>query len=219
VCHYIHLNPVRAGLVAAGELEHYDASSFHQLWYPSKRWAFLDVSKALSWAGGLADTPLGRGSYRDYLAWLSEERMRRKTPWFEQMCQGWVQGTKDFRKAVLGDLSDAVSRKVVEAEAEELREPLWERQLQKGLEMLGKTQEELLSARKGSPCKVALARYLRESTLAPNAWLATRLGMGTAKSVSSRISMHRKTVSSDELIWKQLKMLELRGLTPLVRPP
>jgi hypothetical protein len=101
-----------------------------------------------------------------------------------------------------------VSMKVVEAEAEELREPLWERQLQRGLKMLGMTQEELLSARKGCPCKVALARYLRESTLAPNAWLATRLGMGTAKSVSSRISMHRKHVSIDELIWKQLKMLD-----------
>jgi hypothetical protein len=66
----------------------------------------------------------------------------------------------------------------------------------------------VLSARKGSPWQVALARHLSESALAPNAWLATRLGMGTAKSVSSRTSMHRKTVSSDELIWKQLRMLE-----------
>jgi putative transposase len=119
VCHCIHLNPERAGLVAAGELEHYDASSFHQLWNPSKRWAILDVSKGLSWAGGLADTPLGRGSYRDYLAWLSVEDAEKRSLGYEQMCQGWVQGTKDFRKAVLGDLSDAVSRKVVEAEAEE----------------------------------------------------------------------------------------------------
>ena len=33
VAHYIHLNPVRAGLVAAEQLEGYQASSFHQLWY------------------------------------------------------------------------------------------------------------------------------------------------------------------------------------------
>jgi hypothetical protein len=124
------------------------------------------------------------------------------------MSRGWLKGSKDFRKAVLGDLRDEVSRKVVEAEAGEMREPHWERELQKGLEMLGKREAELFSARKGSLWKVALARYLRETTLVPNAWLATHLRMGTAKSVSSRISSHRNTVSSDEPTWKILKMLE-----------
>ena len=208
VCHYIHINPVRAGLVAASELEKYPASSFHQLWYPSKRWPTLESSTALSEAGGLADTPKGRRSYRDYLEWLSEEDAEKKRLGFEQMCRGWVKGSKEFRKAVLADLQDEVSRRVVEAEAEELREPLWERQLKQGLEVLGKTEGDLLSARKGSPWKVALARYLRETTLVPNDWLAGRLAMGTAKSVSSRISTHRKIVASSEPTWKRLKILE-----------
>ena len=47
---------------------------------------------------------------------------------------------------MLADLQDEVSRRVVEAEAEELREPLWERQVKQGLEVLGKTEEEVLSA-------------------------------------------------------------------------
>ena len=170
--------------------------------------AFLESSTALSEAGGLADTPKGRRSYRHYLEWLSEEDAEKRRLRFEQMCRGWVKGSKEFRKAVLADLQDEVSRRVVEAEAEELREPLWERQLKQGLEVLGKTEGELLSARKGSPWKVALARYLREATLVPNGWLAERLGMGTAKSVSSRISTHRKTVGSSEPAWEKLKILE-----------
>jgi len=64
VCHYIYLNPVRAGLVVGSELQKFVASGFHQLWYPSKRWSFSDISIALSEAGGLRDTRAGRRSYR-----------------------------------------------------------------------------------------------------------------------------------------------------------
>ena len=127
---------------------------------------------------------------------------------FDRMCRGWGQGIKDFRKAILEDLKDEVSLKVVEAEAEELREPLWERRLNCGLEALGKSEAELLSARKGIDWKVALARYLRESCLAPNRWLAERLHMGTAKSVSSRVSFHRHTENGLDQQWAKLKMLE-----------
>jgi len=40
VCHYIHLNPVRAGLTDVEQLESYVASSFTRLWYPRRRWRF-----------------------------------------------------------------------------------------------------------------------------------------------------------------------------------
>lgn len=208
VCHYIHLNPVRAGLVAAEELQNFAASSFHQIWCPSKRWPFLMAATALSEAGGLADTPAGRRGYRDYLTWLSAEDAEQKRLGFERMCRGWVKGSKGFRSAALADLRDKLSARVVEAEAGELREPLWQRRLNQGLETLGKTEKELLSARKGSPWKVALARHLRETTLVPNRWLVDHLAMGTAKSVSSRISAHRKTTAHSDPQWEKLRMLE-----------
>lgn len=208
VCHYIYLNPVRAGLVEASELQSYSASGFHQLWYPSKRWAFFDASTALIEAGGLADTRSGRRSYRDYLEWLSTENSEHRRLGFEKMCQGWAKGSKDFRKAVLNDLKDDTSRKIVESEAKELREPLWERHLRRGLDALGKTNANLLSDRKGADWKVMLARYLRESCLTPNVWLAEKLNMGTAKSVSSRVSLHRKNGSTEDVQWRLLKNLE-----------
>jgi REP element-mobilizing transposase RayT len=208
VCHYIHLNPVRAGLIAAGELQSYVDSSFHQTWYPSKRWSFLDVSTALSEAGDLLDTHHGRLSYRHYLEWLSTEDTACKQMGFEKMCKGWAKGNKEFKKAVLDDLKDGVSQKVVESEAAELREPLWERRLQQGLAALCKTDLDLLSARKSVDWKVALARHLRESSLAPNRWIAEHLHMGTPDSVSSRVSEHRKSESAKMISWERLKMLE-----------
>lgn len=91
--------------------------------------AECDVSTALSEAGGLADTRSGRRSYRDYLEWLSAEDSERKRLGFEKMCPGWAKGSKDFKQAGLDDLKEGVSQKIVESEAKELCEPLWEQRL------------------------------------------------------------------------------------------
>lgn len=193
VCHYIHLNPVRAGLVDSSALESYTWSSFSQVWYTRKRWPFLKVNSSLESAGNLADTPKGRRSYRDYLAWLSGEEPERERMGFERMSWGWAKGSKDFKKAVVEDLKDETVRKVVEAEAEEIRELRWEKALAGGLELLGKREEDLMESRKGETWKVALARWLRETALVPNRWIADRLKMGTRDAVSSLVSRHRKT--------------------------
>ena len=72
VCHYIHLNPVRAGLVRAMSLQTYSDSSFARLWYPSLRRSYEFPEVALEYAGTLTDSMAGRRKYRDYLSWLSE---------------------------------------------------------------------------------------------------------------------------------------------------
>ena len=208
VCHYIYLNPVRAGLVKVSELQNYSASGFHQLCNPSKRWSFFDATTALAEAGGLADTRSGRRSYRDYLEWLSEEDSEQKRLGFEKICCGWAKGSKDFKKAIQDDLKDGISKKIVESEARELREPLWEDRLSQGLDTLGKADSDLLSDRKGAEWKVMLACYLRKRCLTPNVWLAERMNMGTAKSVSSRISQFKKSGYTKNPQWKLLEKLE-----------
>ena len=206
VCHYIHLNPVRAGLVAAAELEKYAASSFHQLWYPSKRWSFLEGSTALSGAGGLEDTPMGRRNYRNYLEWLSQEDAEKKRFGFEQMSQGWAKGTKEFKKAVLQDIKNPEQRRIVESEAAEVREPVWERALRTGLGALKRDEEELKTSAKGADWKVALARSLREGHLAPHRWIAENLQMGTPSYVQSLVSRHRTGIECKH--WEILKIHE-----------
>lgn len=208
VCHYIHLNPVRARLAGVQELKDYKESSFHQLWNPAKRWPFFDPLSVLEEAGGLPDTPSGRRSYRDYLSWLAEDDATQKRLGFEKMCKGWAKGDKEFRKAVMDDLKNGSSKRVVEHEARELREPHWERRIEQALLALGKTEEDLLVSRKSENWKVALARHMRETCLTPNAWLADRLNMGTPKSLASRVSAHRLKSKEPDDSLRTLKMLE-----------
>lgn len=211
VCHYIHLNPVRAGLVDCHALESYEPSSFHRLWHPRRRRRYECCEVPLSSAGGLADTSKGRRLYRDYLAWLSEEDAEKKRMGFEKMCRGWVKGTKDFHKTVLDELKDETARRVTESEAAEMREPRWERAVADMLRRLGRGEGELADSPKGALWKVAMARLLREHYLAPNAWIAQRLHMGRVSTVQSAVSRHRTTIRKTDPDWKKLQKHETLG--------
>ncbi|NBB80650.1 MAG: transposase [Verrucomicrobia bacterium] len=211
VCHYIHLNPVRAGLVESSDLERYGASSFHRFWHPRRRRSHESFALALNSAGGLADTPKGRRLYGDYLGWLAEEDKEQKRLGFERMCRGWVKGTRDFRKAVLADLKSDAGRRVTEAEAAEMREPRWERAVSNLLERLDRSEEELAQSPKGAPWKVAMARLLRERYLTPNSWIAERLHMGKVSTVQSAVSRHRSGSGVDPKSWEEVQKHETLG--------
>src|SRR5882672_9133694 len=53
VCHYIHLNPVRAGLVEVGGLREYRHSSYWYLWLPKARPDCFRPEYTLQVVGGL----------------------------------------------------------------------------------------------------------------------------------------------------------------------
>ena len=55
--------------------------------------------------------------------------------------------TKELKKAVTDDLKDEDLRKVVEAEASEMREPRWDRRLGELLEKLGRNRSDLARAK------------------------------------------------------------------------
>ncbi len=209
VCHYIHLNPARAGIVEPGTLEAYEDSSFHQLWHPRRRWAFVDYETCLESAGGLADKPKGRALYRDYLRQLCMDDSEQRRLGFDDMCSGWAKGSEAFKKSVLTDQKDALSRKAVEAEASETREPRWERGLSKALELLDRRESDLLDSRKGAEWKVATARWLRERYLAPHRWIAARLNMGGAGSVQTLVSRHRRESMNQNSSWEILNSYEI----------
>jgi len=208
VCHYIHLNPVRAGLVEVGELQQYAESSFGRLWHPSRRREFEHLEVGLEFAGGLADTRAGRRKYRDYLAWLSETDAEKKRLGFDKMTRGWVKGTTDFKKSVLNDLKDEQMQRVVESEASEMREPRWERALEEALAVLGRDDSELSSSRKGEGWKVDIARYLRERHLTPYRWIVEHLHMGAVSYAQSLVSRARKEKATKEwmVLEKQNKL-------------
>ena len=208
VCHYIHLNPVRAGLVKAAELQQYAESSFARLWHPSRRRDFEQFEVALEFAGGLSDTRAGRSKYRDYLSWLSETDAEKKRLGFQKMTRGWVKGTADFKKSVLDDVKDEQIQRVVEREASEMREPLWVRALDEALSALGRDNPELLSSRKGENWKIDIALHLREQHLTPYRWIVEHLHMGTPSYAQSLVCRQRKQKPTKEgkLLKKQEKL-------------
>jgi hypothetical protein len=192
VCHYLHLNPVRAGLVPVQNLQNYRASSYWHLWQ-KKRPAFLRVETALAEAGGLADTLAGRKAYAGFLAWQTAEGPAGKTKAYVSMSRGWALGTKDFKTALIKDHALAeTSRAWEKTGLREMREARWEDALAAGLAALGKSRADAAAERKSAPWTVALAAKLKQTTQADNRWLAEHLHMGTPVAVSHHTGRLRR---------------------------
>jgi len=189
--HYVHLNPVRAGMCTVPELKKYRWSSYWYLRNPSQRHPFMDLSGALDAAGGLVDTLAGRNKYQEYLLWLSSNEAARKELGFEKMCRGWALGTKDFKKAVLKE--ELEKDEVVDSEFEgrslsEANELIWEDLLERALEFFDKTATDIDSDKKCAPWKAGIASLLKKRTSAPNTWITARLNMGASQAVSRYVS-------------------------------
>jgi putative transposase len=186
VCHYIHLNPVRAGLVGAAGLTGYPWTSIGGwLMRPRARPGCYDPGPALAGAGELADTAPGRRRYLEYLAWMSQDVEGQRRAGFDRMCKGWAFGSRDFKKAVLKDhglLEAALASE--ELEDGDAREMAWELMVSECLQVLDKNEEDLKIEAKSAAWKIAIAAFLKERCLVKNRWLAERLSMGSAKSVS-----------------------------------
>ncbi len=60
--------------------------------------ASMDLTPCLYHAGDLVDTPTGRKTYLEYLAWLSASDRAKKEQSFDSMCRGWALGTHGFKK-------------------------------------------------------------------------------------------------------------------------
>lgn len=187
--HYVHLNPVRAKMCSVDNLEDYRWSSYWYLHHPRKRPAFMDVTGPLEHAGGLRDTPVGRRKYMEYLKWLSTDAPARKELAFERMCRGWALGTKQFKKDLLqteGLLKEG-SMQALRLEGKELQEAnelQWEELLQRGLDALGKSADDIHTSLKSADWKVWLAYELKKRTSATNVWIADHLNMGVPQAVT-----------------------------------
>ncbi|MCS6772484.1 MAG: transposase, partial [Kiritimatiellae bacterium] len=97
VCDYVHLNPARAGLLAAGErLSRYRWSSWPEyLKAPNKRRVWLRVNRLMGEYGIPKDSPAGRRA----LARAMEARRREEEPAdYAAIRRGWCFGDDEFRK-------------------------------------------------------------------------------------------------------------------------
>ena len=189
LCHYIHLNPVRAGICSVEQLRSYRFGSYAHLWDKRTRPSVLDFSVCLESAGGLKDATAGRRKYQDYLKWLAEDEPRLKAMEFERMSKGWAMGSMGFKKSLLDDEKALKASLALGVDdAKEMREAAWEFKLDKCLDALGKGVSDIEEGMKSAGWKVAVAAYMKKRLLCRNGWLADRLMMGTESSVARYVS-------------------------------
>ncbi len=193
VGHYIHLNPVRAGLISVRHLSDYTHGSFRFLWHPDDRPAFLSFSAALQEAGGLPDNSTGWQAYGRYLEWQNEHGPAGANPAYRSLSKGWMIGSEAFRKSLLQQHQKASAARSWQApDTREEREARWSTAL---AALLGEVPDSQRGDhRKSAPWKVVIAAQLKATTDVSNAWLAEKLAMGSPIYVSKHIGLARRGI-------------------------
>ena len=193
VCDYVHLNPARAGLVAAEEhLESYSWSSYPAYLQPSLRPGWLRCDRLLGEHG------LNQESRRNRLEFCRRMEARRQDSApasDEEIRRGWRFGAEDFVARLLDQLEGTAGEHHRAVERAETEEGKAQRIIGSGLAELGWSEEMLAQKRKSDATKVALARRLRAETSMSLKWIAARLQMGTWTHVSNLL---RQSVKSED---------------------
>jgi len=192
LCHYIHLNPVRAGVVTVGRLKEYRESSYWHLWHRAECPPCLCLETALRQAGGLADTPAGREAYEKFLAWQSAHGPAGRNAAYVSLSRGWVLGSRGFRENLLQTHALTADSRAWETQGKAaIRLNEWARALREGLRRLGRTDKDLRHGPLAQPWKIALAVHLKETTQVPNSWLADKFGSPSPVYLSKLVTTMR----------------------------
>ena len=197
VCHYIHLNPVRAKLCEAGALEAWPWTSLRWLLNPEQRPKWYAVESFLAQAGDLSDSVAGRTRYLQYLAWLAEDELARKAMRFEQMSKGWAIGLAGFKAELVRDRRrSAAALERGDEESRAARDAALRDALEAALKSANRTRQELEEAPKMAAWKIALAGTMKARTTATNRWLAEHLHMGSLHEVSRQVAKWQRETTN-----------------------
>ncbi len=183
-CDYAHLNPVRAGLLAAEQpLQSYRWSSYRlYLLAPGARPPWLRTDRLLGEWGLPMDTPAGREQFALH---MEARRKAEATGDLSEMPRGWCLGSEEFRQELLLQMTTAQGSKFAGPEWKETGEKKAERILSQEMQRRGWTTAELEQRRKADPEKLQIARRLRAETVVTFKWIAEHLRMGAPGYVSN----------------------------------
>ena len=208
VVNYIHLDPVRAGIVRIGHVADYSFSSLPKF-LRRKREKVLHCKDWLNDLGRIEDKAAG---WREYLELLrqshttdSEKIQKRR----KRLSRGWCIGSRGYKKALVKDLKE--SRPLMHLEAREVQEHNelgWETTLEQCLRTLKKKKSDIERDRKSAEWKLAIALLLKERTSARNGWIAGRLNMGEFNSLSHNVSIFRREQKKISKYYKALKKIK-----------
>ena len=198
---YIHLNPVRAGLVSKGvPIEQFKWSSINYYrMSPANRERWQIAADGLE-SAGCRDSPGGR---RQYLIELDK-----RIPWDSSrdaglvgiegqsmnstLKRGWFFGSQAFKEVLMKKAADFLGGKEGNEnyhgfEMVDHSEQVAEEIVAKGMRELGLTTADLKNLKKNDWRKAIIAFAARKNTVVPLAWLSARLEMGTVAGVSRSV--------------------------------
>lgn len=204
VVNYIHLNPVRAGIVNIESLSDHPLSSFPKFFLKStKRPGCLENKHWLFLAGNLRPNVLGMRCYHRYLEFAKEANPEKRSELYGQLCRGWYIGTRVGKKALLKDLEQGlIDNEGVESLG--FGEDRAESLLDDGLIRLGKTEQDLRLDLKMAPWKITLACWIKVQCGVNNRWFSDHMNMGAACNVSKVIILESKKAVKRNRLWKKL---------------
>ncbi len=186
-CDYVHLNPVRANLLAADDrLLAYPWSSFGlYLSAPQHRPAWLRVDRLLGEHGIQRDTPLSRQEFERHMERRRLEEMDSEA--LEAFRQDWCLGSDTFRKECLAKLESSVGENHPGSIRLETSVAKAERLITQELVRLDWTEEDIRLRAKSDPLKLALAAKLRRETTLSIKQISERLDLGKTKGARSNL--------------------------------
>ncbi|MEI6339314.1 MAG: transposase [Verrucomicrobiota bacterium] len=207
---YVHLNPVRAGLVKireGGSILDYPWSSVAGGFalIPKKRPTWLAAAKAFS-VLGYADTPKGRREMVEHLDRRAQKERKKSgfVPVAEGMDdrrshlrRGWYWGSQEFAERILKGAAAIISKgksRAYTRSKERLAhgEQEAERLLKEGLAAAGIQKRDLAALPANEKRKVAIARVIWQRTTVSQVWIAEKLKMRHAANVS--LALHRNKI-------------------------
>ena len=186
-CDYVHLNPIRAKLLAPEDrLLAFPWSSFgFYLAAREHRPAWLRVDRLLGEHGIPQDTPVSRQQFERH---MERRRLEEADPEaLEAFRRDWCLGSEAFRKEQLERMENGLG----ENHAGELRfetaQAKADRIVAEDLRRLGWSAEDLVGRPSNDPDKLAIAvRLRRETTLSINA-IASCVHLGTYNTANARL--------------------------------
>jgi putative transposase len=184
---YVHLNPVRAGLLPPeAALESFRWSSYGAyLKPPGQRPGWLRVDRLLGEKGIPKDREAGR---RQFGLQMEHRRAEESSADDEQIRRDWVLGSEAFRQELLAAAVERVGPSHYGAQRQETGLQQAERMVKEELVRLCWDADQLRARRKGHRAKVRLARRLRQETTISLKWIAQRLQMGSWTYVSNLLN-------------------------------
>jgi len=187
VCDYVHLNPVRANMLAPDQpLRDFAWSSYLEyVKAPGNRAQWLRVDRLLGEMGIPQDSTAGR---RQFKSQLEQRRRQESRQQWKGLERGWCLGDEAFRLELLAQAEGKFGANHYAGQRQESSEEKARRILTEELRELDWRPGEMEKRLKGDPEKVRIARRLRGETTVTLKWIADELRMGSWTYLSNNLA-------------------------------